>query len=394
MRFSVSIGHADYSVFTREQSPYWQAKFWDHTRKQWAACVSTKVKKTSPKREAEKVAADLLRQGILTQAQNTDIGFLEYLTFFWQPTGDYCRLYIQNEGKAMSSVYVKTAQGDIRLHVATYPQFKKMRLADITTRDLEHWLLWARETHGISGDRVNSCLKWIKTALAQAAERGDISADPSKPVKQAAHIATEKGILTQAEAAAICALPLDNPRRQLAVLLGLCCGMRRGEVRGLQWGDIGDGLIHIRHNYVPGDREKTPKCGSTRTVPFGAAVGACLEAVRATARHTAPDAYILESLQRDGQPISATAFTAALGAVLASIDIDAADQKKRNLTFHGLRHSFVSLGRLNGIDDLTIQTLAGHKSGAMMSHYTHAAQAIDFTAAREKLAGVWTRRGA
>ncbi|GHU97201.1 hypothetical protein FACS189483_02440 [Spirochaetia bacterium] len=49
---------------------------------------------------------------------------------------------------------------------------------------------------------------------------------------------------------------------------------------------------------------------------------------------------------------------------------------------------------MNGIDDLTIQTLAGHKSGAMMSHYTHAAQAIDFTTAREKLAGVWTRKGA
>jgi integrase len=59
-----------------------------------------------------------------------------------------------------------------------------------------------------------------------------------------------------------------------------------------------------------------------------------------------------------------------------------------------MRHSFISLARLNGVDDLTVQALAGHSSQAMQDHYTHAAQAIDFAAARDKLAGVWTRKGA
>jgi hypothetical protein len=34
---------------------------------------------------------------------------------------------------------------------------------------------------------------------------------------------------------------------------------------------------------------------------------------------------------------------------------------------------------------MEIRALAGHKSGAMMERYSHAAQVLDYTAAREKL---------
>jgi integrase len=61
------------------------------------------------------------------------------------------------------------------------------------------------------------------------------------------------------------------------------------------------------------------------------------------------------------------------------------EQMRRNLTFHGLRHTFITLGRLAGITDFEIQALAGHKSGAMMERYSHASQVLDFTAAGEKL---------
>jgi integrase len=296
--------------------------------------------------------------------------------------------------------------GDIRLHIATYPPFEKMRLADVTTGDLERWQLWAREQHDITGNRVNCCLKLMKIALLQAAKRGDRQTDPSKAVSIAAESPKEKGILTQTEAGAVCALSLEDPRRLLPVLLGLCCGMRRGEVRGLQWQDIQDGIINIRHNWIDGEGLKVPKCGSSRKVPYGATVAACLNAVRVTARHVAPEAFVLESLHIDGEPVSANFFRLALADVLERIGITAGrpktetedeipnEQKRRNLTYHGLRHSFISLARLAGVNDLTVQTLAGHSNLSMTDHYTHAAQAIDFTAAREKLAGVWARKGA
>jgi integrase len=50
----------------------------------------------------------------------------------------------------------------------------------------------------------------------------------------------EKGILTPLEVSKLMARPITDARRILAVLFGLLCGLRRGECRGLMWGDISD----------------------------------------------------------------------------------------------------------------------------------------------------------
>jgi len=61
------------------------------------------------------------------------------------------------------------------------------------------------------------------------------------------------------------------------------------------------------------------------------------------------------------------------------------EQKKRNLTFHSLRHSFITLGRLDGISDLEIHAVAGHSTRRMMEHYSHAEKVIDFRAVKERM---------
>jgi integrase len=103
-------------------------------------------------------------------------------------------------------------------------------------------------------------------------------------------------------------------------------------------------------------------------------------------------------MYRLGEPLGNNFFRRALTTELLAIGInrlatdkdgkkviDDSEQRRRNITLHGLRHTFVTLGRLAGIADMEIQALAGHKSEAMMSRYSHASQVLDFTAAREKL---------
>jgi integrase len=51
--------------------------------------------------------------------------------------------------------------------------------------------------------------------------------------------------------------------------------------------------------------------------------------------------------------------------------IDDSEQRRRNISFHSLRHTFVSLLRLAGVEDFQVQALAGHKSAAMMEKYSH-----------------------
>jgi hypothetical protein len=50
-----------------------------------------------------------------------------------------------------------------------------------------------------------------------------------------------------------------------------------------------------------------------------------------------------------------------------------------------LRHTYVTLGRISGLTDFEIQTLARHKSKSVMERYSHGKQAIDFIEARKNL---------
>jgi integrase len=78
-------------------------------------------------------------------------------------------------------------------------------------------------------------------------------------------------------------------------------------------------------------------------------------------------------------------FRNAIKRELESINITYSEQKERNISFHSLRHSFITLGRLDGISDLEIQAIAGHSTRRMMEHYSHAEKVIDFNAMRNKL---------
>ncbi|GMO27401.1 MAG: hypothetical protein Ta2B_08090 [Termitinemataceae bacterium] len=389
MRISVSK-RADICIFKVKNRPFWYVKFWNEGKKIYSCIRSTGVPLVKPKALADKAARQLLTAGVLAAIDNLDTGFIAYLNNFWKSEGDYCRQAAAVKGKPMSKKYIQNNTAYIKNHIATYAPFAKITLADVTTGDLEKWQLWARERHGITGNTANCCLKLIKIALSQAAKRGEIPSDPSKAVTRANYETTEKGILTQHEADAICALPCNNPRRLLPVLLGLCCGMRRGEIRGLKWQDIQEGvtgntgIIDIKHNWVDGEGLKSPKCGSYGKVPYGAAVAKCLEAVKATARHIDPTAFVLESFRIDGEPVTQRHFTAALAEVLSAIGMTPETQKARNITQHSMRHSFISLARLAGVDDLTVQTWARHSDLKMTDHYTHAAQVIDYEAYRAK----------
>ena len=110
------------------------------------------------------------------------------------------------------------------------------------------------------------------------------------------------------------------------------------------------------------------------------------------------EAFVFEAFQKNGQPVSKSYFRYAMDKELAAIGISGSwngkepapmgyvnEQKRRNLSFHCTRHTFVTLGRLAGITDLEIQAMAGHKSRSMMENYSHAAQVLDFATAREKL---------
>ncbi|GHV84241.1 hypothetical protein AGMMS50212_15810 [Spirochaetia bacterium] len=93
-----------------------------------------------------------------------------------------------------------------------------------------------------------------------------------------------------------------------------------------------------------------------------------------------------------GKPFSMSKFQRTFKNMLEEIGISKQEQVQRNITFHSLRHNFVTLGRLAGVSDFEMQTLAGHKSGAMMDHYSHGKQAINLEILGQKLGNNLSRQ--
>jgi integrase len=329
--------------------------------------------------------------------------FVQYVAGFWTPDSPYIRECAQIKKRPLSAAYIKLHHEDVKRHIEPFPGFRGLTLRSLTSGRIRDWMNWAAEK-GMSGRRINTVLQSMRVAVRYAVNREELDRDPFSKIGEAEEQPREKGVLTPGEVARLIAAPVSDPRYRLAVLLGALCGMRMGEVRGLEWGDIEDGLIRIRHNWQNMEGLKNPKCKggavreNPRTVPLPSSVAAILETVRKQSPYTAPDSFVLGSFQREGEPVSKEFFRYALDKELSAIGIPGIwkekgpapegyvnEQRRRNISFHSLRHVFITMGRLAGISDLEIRAMAGHRSGAMTERYSHASQVLDFAAAREKL---------
>jgi integrase len=329
--------------------------------------------------------------------------FVQYVAAFWLPDSPYVRECAQVRKKPLSAAYIKLHHDDVKRHIEPFPGFRGVTLQSLSAGMIRDWMTWAAEK-GMSGRRINTVLQSMRIAVRHAVSREEIDRDPFKNIGEAEEQPREKGVLTPGEVTTLIQAPIKDPRSRLAVLLGLLCGLRRGEVRGLLWGDIGEGIITVCHNWIDKEGLKAPKCKggaireNRRLVPFPAPVAMVMEAVREMSRNPAPDRFVFGGMRRPGEPLGNNFFRRALTVELLAAGInkltknkngkehiDDSEQRRRNISFHSLRHSFITLGRQAGISDLEIQALAGHKSEAMMERYSHASQILDFTAAREKL---------
>jgi hypothetical protein len=168
----------------------------------------------------------------------SDIPLVQYAANFWTPNSPYVREKTLVKGKPLSAAYIKLNHDDIIRHIEPFPPFRDLRVSGLTPGLIRDWMVWMAE-RGASGRRINSVLQALRVAVKDLSDREDLDFDPFRRVKSAQESPREKGVLTAEEVSRLIHAPVKGPAGRLAVLLGVLCGMRRGEVRGLQWGDIG-----------------------------------------------------------------------------------------------------------------------------------------------------------
>lgn len=177
--------------------------------------------------------------------------------------------------------------------------------------------------------------------------------------------------LTEGEAKLV--VDATDPLWRAMVFVGLRTGLRVGELRGLQWGDIDFArrVVHVRRT-DPGRRlldATSPKGNSARTVPLTPDTIAELEHWLASVADRSPGAWVWPALLRRrgesrSRPRSEKGCYHALWRAVDAV-------KLADVGWHTLRHSFASWLVMRGVPLRVVQQYLGHASIVQTEKYAH-----------------------
>lgn len=375
-----------FSVYTRpgrDGKEVYAVRFKDDSGRIIKSLTLKAKNRTQAVREADK----LHRDGVVPTDSNPEA--LQWLAAFWTRVSDYV------QGRALRGVdisegYLRNNRCLVAKHLAR--PLKGLRLLDITPDILERAML-AMHKAGAGPRTINAAMQSIKVPYGHFCKLHRL-ANPLTCIEKAREKPLERGVLRLAEVAALATLPVDSisPKVKAGVLLAVGCGLRLGEVRGLQWSDVLDDSIQVNQNFVTeSEGLKGPKWGSSREVSLPAFVSDALRVLQ----ETAPEgcSFVIHNENSKCLPACAKTLQYGFHAMLEAIGIHKAERISRNLVFHSLRHSFVTNGLESGLSNSAVMAMAGHRSEEMTRRYNHAAQILDFTAAKATMDAAMKKAG-
>ena len=370
--------HRSYSLYRKKskQGYVWYVRFWSYGEQKYVLTRSTGVLAVGKKKRYWKADEEARRILSTLHYSPTNKTVVQYLTDFWKSDSAYIKEFAKLKKKPISAAHIKNRQGLINNHIATYPEFKKLPLVELTAGRIKDWMLWLSD-RGASNQRIDKALQTIKVALREAVAREELKRDPAKKVKPPMFQYKEKGILRLGEINKLVDTIKDRDSR-VSILLGALCGMRLGEVRGLHYEDIIGNQLFIQHNYQDLEGLKSPKCGSQGEVPLP-------DIIKTEIGKGTGYVFPNRNQKAQGTPRCCGYFRKLFCTALETIGIPLKQQRLRNLSFHSLRHTFITLGRKGGIPNIMIQALARQKYWPTTERYSHPSQIIDMDEAREKL---------
>jgi integrase len=229
-----------------------------------------------------------------------------------------------------------------------------------------------REAKELSRSTANLSVKVLRICLGEAVRQGLLAVNPAVRVKLLkSSVESKRRAFTLAEIKRILKACADDTEWSGLVLFGLYLGQRLGDLARLTWRavDLGSGEIAFT----------TRKTGRRIVLPLVQPLADYLASLPASDN---PNAFIF--------PRAASAKrTASLSNQFRDILVEAAlvkplprghksTGKGRNqareaseISFHGLRHSAVTMLKAAGVSDFMARGIVGHESTAVSRQYTH-----------------------
>lgn len=243
------------------------------------------------------------------------------------------------------------------------PEFGKRKLADVRRRDVQAFID-RLVADGLDGSTVRNTIDPLRVLYRRALTREQVTVSPMQHLELPAPSGRRDRIASPAEAAKLLAAVPDEHRAIWAT--ALYAGLRRGELRGLRWGDV-----HLASGVIRVERGWDPKAGAidgkTRSARRAVPITALLR-----------DYLIEHRLRRGERPADALVFglTDEQPFDPSMIDRRAKTAWKakelRPITMHECRHTFASIGIAAGLNAKALSAYLGHASVAItFDRYGH-----------------------
>jgi integrase len=255
------------------------------------------------------------------------------------------------------------------------PAFGRRPLTQISTELVQEMIAALQRDRGLSEKTALNTLVLLKTILKYAVRWGYLKQNPAQEVERPRVEPREMDFLTPDEIRRLLE-SADEPYRTL-FFTAIMTGMRRGEILGLQWGDIDftQGRIYVRRSLYWRTRQDaksgepcwmfvTPKSRlSRRTIVLSPRFKEALELHRLTCPVGSCD---LVFSTRNGTPLDPeNMIHQQFLPTLARAGL-------KRVRFHDLRHTYASLLIAQGENVKFIQGQLGHASATTtLDRYGH-----------------------
>lgn len=226
-----------------------------------------------------------------------------------------------------------------------------------------------------SASTMNLERQLLSTFFCRGIKNGLLISNPVAAVAKAKASREEKGrkrAFTLDELRTIFSKCPDDFWRYL-VLAGFYTGQRLGDLVCLRWG-----AVDLQENIL---RLTQGKTGRGVKVPLRPALCSMLAALRVTAGKVKPDDFVWPAHAERYQRIGVSVFARQFYEILAECGLTPPRKRGKKasggprtmspISFHSLRHTFVSILKATGGTQAVAKELAGHGSDAISDLYTH-----------------------
>ncbi len=299
-----------------------------------------------------------------------------------ETVGDYVReVWLRSiEGRVADNTH-EQYRWAVDNHIV--PLLGSVRLKDLTPEIVDDWITALSvaapgDRPRLSATSTRLVRKILSMALENAVQRGSLKRNAvvlTRPPRARRTSGKQQG-WTLAEARSFLEATKGH-RLYPAFHLGLVTGLRRGELLGLNWGDIDPvaGVVQVQRQYVvvrgrPELRDPLKTESSDRLVTIGSTTSAMLEAYR---KRQAAELSLLGIAEQDGALFTTEEGDRVNPNTLGRVMKRLCDEVGvAPLTPKGLRHTAQSVGRVAVGDDKVMQERLGHADiGVTLNTYTH-----------------------